>query len=152
ERILGDARFALAAMGSDREPVGLVAQALQVVEDRAFLVEPERWAAGNEETLPARIAIDALGDAGEDNAGFQPQFHERFEARIQLAFAAVDQHQIGPSGEFRLAELRLAELRLNGFAVAFLGKVDAAVFHLSPGLVGRLESLSRIGAGSSIAD
>src|SRR5689334_3315601 len=37
ERILGDARFALAAMGADCESVRLVAQALQVVEDRAFL-------------------------------------------------------------------------------------------------------------------
>src|SRR5689334_8715129 len=49
ERILGGARLALAAMRPDREPVRLVAQALQVVEDRAFLVEPERRTARNEE-------------------------------------------------------------------------------------------------------
>src|ERR1700687_3544870 len=33
------------AVAADRKAVGFVAQALQIVEHRAFLIEPERWLA-----------------------------------------------------------------------------------------------------------
>src|SRR5882672_6850642 len=54
------AAFAVAA---DRKAVSFVAQALQIVENRALLIEAERRLAPAVEVLAARLALDALGDA-----------------------------------------------------------------------------------------
>src|SRR5262245_35812365 len=104
-------------MRADRKPVRLVAQALQVVENRALLVEPEWGAARNEEALAARVAVDALGDAGDHDPVLQAEFLERQQARVELAFSAINQHEIRPCAELALALV----------LVTLFGKIDAAV-------------------------
>ena len=56
---------ALGAVGADGEAVGFVAQALEVVEDRTFEVETERFAALHIEMFAACIPVRAFGDADE---------------------------------------------------------------------------------------
>ena len=120
-------------MGADSEAVRFVAHALEIIEHRALLIEPERRLAGNEEALAPCVAINAFGDAGDGDAVLQAQFIERFECCIELAVAAVDQHEIGPSAEPRFA------FRL----VALFGEIDAAVLQCSPACGGAVERVAR---------
>ena len=62
EHRAADVARPLAAMGLDREPVRLVAQPLDKVEDRVARVQRQRLAAGQEEPLLAGVALGPLGD------------------------------------------------------------------------------------------
>src|ERR1700740_990576 len=59
----------LGAVCADGEAVRLVAQPLQVIENRILRIEAEGFAAGTEETLAPGVAIGSLGDAGEREIG-----------------------------------------------------------------------------------
>ena len=64
--LAGDEGFAAAgAVGGDGEAVGLVADALEVVEDRVARGELEGVAAGHVEPLAAGVAVGALGNADD---------------------------------------------------------------------------------------
>ena len=95
QRIGADGGAALLAMAADGEAVRLVAQPLQIIENRAFGIEAERLLAGHVEMLAAGIAVRPFGDADQRHI-LDPQIGEHLAGDGQLARPAVDQHQIGP--------------------------------------------------------
>src|ERR1700685_528666 len=84
------------AMRADGEAMGLVAQPLDEIEHRVARRQLERVAAREEEGFAAGVAIRAPGDGGQGDLGAQLGKH--FARGIELAEAAVDQHQVGPRG------------------------------------------------------
>jgi hypothetical protein len=94
ERVLLQVHRAPRAVGADREAVGLVAQALQVVEHRRLGLEHERRLVRHEEPLQPGVAVRALGHAHHGDV-VDAQVGHHLQRRVQLALAAVDQHQVG---------------------------------------------------------
>src|ERR1700759_1695519 len=60
ERRAGDRHGPLLAVGADREAMGLVAQALQVIEHRVFRLQAQGFLALAEETLAPGVTIRSL--------------------------------------------------------------------------------------------
>ena len=67
QRIGADGFGALLAVAADGEAVGFVAQALQVIENRAFRIEAEGFAILHVEMFAARVAVGSLGNADEQH-------------------------------------------------------------------------------------
>src|SRR5262249_33270299 len=112
-------------------------QTLEVVEHGAFLIDAEGRAAGHEEALAAGVAVGALGDADEGDLAVEADVAERVARGVQLALAAVDEHEIGPAAEFGVGVLD----------VALLGEVDAAVGDLAAVGLLRTRIISGDGCG-----
>ena len=85
-----------AAMGLNGEPVRLVAQPLDKVEDGIARVQRQRLAARQEEALPPGVALRALGDRQQRHVD-QVQLGQHRLGRGELAGAAVDDHEVGPA-------------------------------------------------------
>src|ERR1043166_6349059 len=98
------AQVAPAPLRADREPMRLVAQPFDEIEHRIARPEPERLAPGHEESLPAGIALGALGD-GDDRHVAHAERIERLARRRELPEPTVDQHEARP-GRLVLAILR----------------------------------------------
>src|SRR5580700_11665030 len=79
---------------ADGEAMGLVAQPLDEIEHRVARRQLERVAPREEEGFAAGVAIRPLGDGGQGHLG--AQLGEHFAGGIELAEAAVDQHQVRP--------------------------------------------------------
>ena len=60
-----DGGTALFAVAADHKAVGLVAQPLQIIQDRALGIEAEGLLTGQIEMLAAGIAVGALGNGGQ---------------------------------------------------------------------------------------
>src|SRR5215472_9044053 len=69
ERRAADRLHPPGAMGADGEAMRLVAQPLQVIEDRIFRIEAEGLAPRAEEALTPGISVGSLGDRGERDVG-----------------------------------------------------------------------------------
>ena len=82
-------------MRADGEPVRLVAQPLQVVQHRIAGLQRKLPAAGQVEVLAAGVAVRALGD-GHQGHVLHPQLAGHLQHGVELAAAAVDQHQVRP--------------------------------------------------------
>ena len=80
---------------ADGEAMRLVAQALNVVEDRIAGLEHEGRLAHDVEMLAAGIAVRPLGHAGKRQIG-KPQLVEDGLGRRELALAAINEDQIRP--------------------------------------------------------
>ena len=83
------------AMRADGEAMRLVAQALQEIEHRIARLEREGRLARHEEALAAGVAVGPLGDA-DDGDVLQAELGQHLARHLELALAAVDQHQVGP--------------------------------------------------------
>src|SRR6266849_2338925 len=83
------------AVRPDGEPVRLVAQPLNEIQQRVAWLELERLAPGHEERLLASVAIGTLGDGDERYVG-DPERGERVVRGGELAATAVDQHETRP--------------------------------------------------------
>lgn len=94
ERIVLDSPAARGAVARYRKAVRLIAQALQIVEDRVIGRQAEGRLAGHIEILPARIPVRPLGDGRERNIAHAEFLHHRHGCG-ELALAAIDQHQTG---------------------------------------------------------
>ena len=94
QRIGADGGAALLAVAADGETVGLVAQPLQIIQDRAFEIEAEGLLAGHVEMLAPGVAVGALGDSHQRHI-LHPQIGEDLAGDGQLSRPAIDQHQIG---------------------------------------------------------
>ena len=92
---LADVALAPGPMRADGELMRLVAQPLDEIEQGIARRQPEWLAAGYEEGLASGIAVETLGDRGKRNA-LNAERLERLARGIQLALAAVDQHQVRP--------------------------------------------------------
>ena len=111
-------------MGADGEAVGLVAQALQVIEHRVCGLEHERRLAGDEEPLQPGVAVRSLGDAANVTSS-TPSSAITSSAALELARAAVDQHQVRPAGRRRGPPLGLALLEQAGEAARSTSRIMA---------------------------
>ena len=56
-------------------------------------------AARHEERLAAGVPVAALGDADQGHVASHADFRERLPGRVELALAAVDEHEVGPGRE-----------------------------------------------------
>src|ERR1700742_18406 len=70
-----DGGATLLAVTANGETVRLVAQALQIVQNRALGMEPESFPAGNVEMFTSRVAVGALRDAHQRHI-FHTQIRE----------------------------------------------------------------------------
>ena len=95
QRVDADGLGAPGPVRADGKAVRLVAQALDVVEDRIARLQHEGGLARHVEMLAARIPVRPLGDAHHRQVG-QAQLVQHRLRRRKLALPAVDQHQVGP--------------------------------------------------------
>src|ERR1700730_6675754 len=79
---------------TDGETMGFVAKPLDEIEHRVARRQLERVAAREEEGFAAGVAVRPLGDGDQRHLGAEAGQH--FAGGIELAEAAVDQHQVGP--------------------------------------------------------
>src|SRR5580700_6215459 len=79
---------------TDGETMGFIAQPLDEIEHRVARRQLERVAAREEEGFAPGIAVRPLGDGDQGNFGAEASEH--LAGGIELAEAAVDQHQVGP--------------------------------------------------------
>ena len=87
-------------MGADCPTVGLIAQSLEIVQDRGIFGQLERGKAGAEELLASSVALNSLGDRHDrDIARRDAEIGQGFGDGIELAEAAIDQHEIRPGRE-----------------------------------------------------
>jgi hypothetical protein len=84
---------AAVAVEGDREPMGLVAHALEDPEGIRALLEQDRIRAARHEDL-----LDPLGEADHRHAALEQRL-ERLHARRELALAPVDHDQVREGGE-----------------------------------------------------
>src|SRR5690606_22570480 len=82
-------------VAADSEPMRLVAQPLDIIEDRIAGLQHHRRLAWHVEVFAAGIAVRALGDGYDGNIG-NAEFIEHLEGGGQLTCAPIDQDQIGP--------------------------------------------------------
>jgi len=82
-------------MRADREPVRLVAQALQEIQHRVARLEREGRPPRQEEALAPGIAVGTLGDRRDRDVA-DAEFGERGLRLGELPLPAIDQHQIRP--------------------------------------------------------
>src|ERR1700730_871388 len=85
-------------MGSDREPMRLVAQPLREIKRRIARGQLERLLARHEETLPPGIAVRALGDRRDRHAG-DAKLGQNSLRDVELSLAAVDKDEVWPVWE-----------------------------------------------------
>src|ERR1700726_804531 len=81
---------------TDGETMSLIAQPLDEIEYRVARRQLERVAAREEEGFAAGVAVRPLGDGDQRHLGAEAGQH--VAGGIELAEAAVDQHQVGPRG------------------------------------------------------
>src|SRR5579862_3148692 len=79
---------------ADGKTMGFIAQPLDEIEHRVARRQLERVAAREEEGFAPGIAVRSLGDGDQGNLGAEASEH--LAGGIELAEAAVDQHQVGP--------------------------------------------------------
>src|SRR3984893_12976546 len=79
---------------TDGEAMGFIAQPLDEIEHRVARRQLEGVAAREEESFAAGVAVRPLGDGDQRHLGAEAGQH--FAGGIELAEAAVDQHQVGP--------------------------------------------------------
>src|ERR1700704_4079187 len=110
ERRARDVGRATCTVRADGEAMRLVPQALQEIEHRIAWFEREGWLAGHEEAFAAGVSVGPLGDADGGDV-FQAELGQHLARHLELALAAVDQHQVGPMllGPFGIFLQRAAE-------------------------------------------
>src|SRR5580704_10821599 len=79
---------------ADGKTMGFIAQPLDEIEHRVARRQLERVAAREEEGFAAGVAVRPLGNGDQGDLGAQPGEH--LAGGIELAEAAVDQHQVRP--------------------------------------------------------
>src|SRR6185437_2852111 len=92
---LADALGPPLAVGADHEAMRLVAQPLDEIEHGVARLELDRLAVGHEQGLAAGVAIRSLGDRHQRYLSKSEVF-EYLPYRVELAPAAVDDHEVGP--------------------------------------------------------
>jgi hypothetical protein len=85
----------LGAVRTDGEPVRLITQPLEEIENGVAWVERERRSSRQEEAFPPGIAVGPLCDPSDCDIG-NTELFEDAAGDIELPLAAVDQDQIGP--------------------------------------------------------
>src|SRR3984893_11842187 len=80
-------------MGSDREPMRLVAQPLREIKRRIARGQLELLLASHKETFPPGVAVRALGDRRDRHAGDAKLGQNRLRG-VELSLAAVDKNEV----------------------------------------------------------
>lgn len=102
EGALGELLLAPRPVGSNRETMRLVAQALHEIERRVARGKLERLLASDKKCFAPSIAVGALGDRRDRNVG-DAELGENRARGIELSLTPVDQDEIRPLRKSTLA-------------------------------------------------